>query len=232
MYSIFINRLNLAAIGFMITQRPDMPAPQRRFKEIEIPGRDGTLTIDEGTYDDIDLKVELNYVSHPDRWHERFRQIKMILRDAKGAQLRFSDDQGYFMKIKKCSLGTNERVLRVGGKMKATFTLDPFFYAESGLSEIHSWQTIMNNFDLSQPVYRITGEGMCTLTVNGKTMKANVGQNLIIDTSLRLAYRTDGTIQNTSVSGSYEDLYLLPGLNNLSLSDGFSMAVQPNWRCI
>ena len=116
--------------------------------------------------------------------------------------------------------------------MKVTFTLDPFFYAESGLSEIHSWQTIMNNFDLSQPVYRITGEGMCTLTVNGKTMKANVGQNLIIDTSLRLAYRTDGTIQNTSVSGSYEDLYLLPGLNQLSLSDGFSMAVQPNWRCI
>ena len=39
-----------------------------------------------------------------------------------------------------------------------------------------------NPYDMSKPEYKITGEGLCTLTVNGKTMKANVGQSLCCPT--------------------------------------------------
>ena len=70
------------------------------------------------------------------------------------------------------------------------------------------------------------------LTVNGNKMTANVGQNLTIDTDLMIAYRTDGTSQNTEVTGEYEDLWLPPGENSVSVTAGFSLTVIPNWRCL
>ena len=70
---------------------------------------------------------------------------------------------------------------------------------------------------------------MCTLTVNGNEMTANVGQNLTIDTDLMIAYRQDGTLQNTAVTGDYEDLYLVPGDNVISITSGFDLKIIPNW---
>lgn len=73
---------------------------------------------------------------------------------------------------------------------------------------------LMNRYEICHPIYFITGEGMCTLTVNGNTMTSNVGQNLTINTDKKLAYRTDKTMQNTQVSGHYEDLYMQRGKRN------------------
>lgn len=87
-----------------------------------------------------------------------------------------------------------------------------------------------NPYDICHPIYKITGNGICTLTVNGKAMKATVGQNLTIDTERMIAYRKDGTMMNTSVSGDYEDLYLKPGENEISITQGFTLTVIPNWR--
>lgn len=80
------------------------------------------------------------------------------------------------------------------------------------------------------PVYKITGEGNCTLTINGHPVTANVAQNLTIDTDKMVAYREDGTLQNTSVTGDYEDMYLWPGQNAITLTEGFTLTVIPNWR--
>lgn len=73
---------------------------------------------------------------------------------------------------------------------------------------------------------------MCTLTVNGKTLTANVGQNITIDTERMIAYREDGTIMNTSVTGDYENAYLPHGKNEVFVSKGFSLKLQPRWRCL
>ena len=70
---------------------------------------------------------------------------------------------------------------------------------------------------------------MCTLMVNGNEMTANVGQNLTIDTDLMMAYRQDGTLQNTAVTGDYEDLYLVPGDNVINITSGFDLKIIPNW---
>lgn len=81
------------------------------------------------------------------------------------------------------------------------------------------------------PTYKIAAEGMCTLKINGKTMTANVGQNLTIDTDRMIAYREDGTLNNTKVSGNYEDMYLQPGNNKIEFYGG-NLKVIPNWRCL
>ena len=72
---------------------------------------------------------------------------------------------------------------------------------------------------------------MCILEVNGNRMTANVGQNLMIDTDRMVTYRQDGTLQNTAVSGKYEDLYLKEGEIHIEISAGFDLKIIPNWRC-
>lgn len=73
---------------------------------------------------------------------------------------------------------------------------------------------------------------MLTLTVNGKKVTANVGQNLTIDTELMMAYREDGTIQNTALTGDYEELFLQPGDNTITFSSGFIVSIVPRWRIL
>lgn len=114
----------------------------------------------------------------------------------------------------------------------ATFTLAPYEYLVSGKEKYPYELCKFNQYEICRPTYFITGEGMCTLSVNGKEMTANVGQNLTINTALQLAYRTDGAMQNTQVTGVFTDLYLQSGDNSISITDGFDLKIQPNWRCL
>ena len=66
--------------------------------------------------------------------------------------------------------------------------------------------------------------------MNGNTFQANIGQEIIIDSGLMLAYKNDGTSRNTDVTGNYEDLWLTTGDNTISVMSGFSIFMKPGWR--
>lgn len=88
---------------------------------------------------------------------------------------------------------------------------------------------LYNPWSESHPIFKISGEGVCKITVNGKEVSANVGQNLLINTNLMQAYREDGALNNTAITGDYENLYLQEGLNEISVSSGFAAEVIPKW---
>ena len=102
-------------------------------------------------------------------------------------------------------------------------------YLESGDFEIPIG-TLINEYKEAHPVYHISGEGKCTLTVNKNIITCNVGQNLTIDTDRMIAYRKDGTLNNADVAGDYEGMWLPPGKNTITATNGFTVTVQPKWR--
>ncbi len=118
------------------------------------------------------------------------------------------------------------------GNLTVSFTCEPYTYLRNGKVKMKSEEAEQNPYLLCKPVYYVQGEGLCVINVNGKDMEANVSGNLIIDTERMLAYREDGTLGNTKITGEYEDLYLKPGRNRISVSPGFTMRVKPNWRCL
>lgn len=215
-----------------VAYRPDFPAPEPRYTDTQVPGRDGALTEFDGTYSDINVDVEMNYITNPQNWHAAWREVKRYLLKGGIRELRFSDDLSFYYKCKKIVLGTNEREFRHTAAFTATFTLASYEYLTDGKERYPYQVCAFNRYELCKPIYYIAGEGMCTLTVNGHEMTANVGQNLTIDTDLQLAYRTDGTLQNTEVTGNFDELYLLPGENTITVTDGFDLKIQPNWRCL
>lgn len=216
--------------GLFVVTRPNIPAPVRDIELIKIPGKSGVMVRDNERYEPIEIQVEFNFLSKPDKWNETFRDA---IRWMSGAgELELSDDGDYFYKVYSVQVSEGERTIKRIGRFTAQFTCDPYAYLKNGKKEYELNEVLWNPYCEAEPIYNITGEGVCILTVNGKQMRANVGQNLVIDTGRMIAFRTDGTMQNTKVSGDYQDLYLQEGENSIAITSGFTLKVIPNWRSI
>lgn len=236
MYWIKFNDMINTDLGVMVTTRPSVPSPEPRGEYVQIAGRDGSLLVNdvlygtkETSYENIQIDVEMNFVRRPDKVAETFRAVKRWLKG--GGTLVLSDDVDVFYRVKAAAVNSNQRRTKYGSDIVASFICDPYTYMSSGTQPI-SAGTIYNPYDTSKPLYRITGEGVCTLTVNGNQVSANVGQNLTIDTDLFLAYRTDGTMQNSAVTGDINLLWLNNGNNTVSITNGFGLTIIPNWRML
>lgn len=210
---------------------PNIPVPQKRYREIEVSGKDGKYLEDDG-YEDIPINLELNFIVREERWHDEVRRIRNWLLSDADKELTLEEDAAFFYKVKKVMVGEIERTTSRIGNLTVKFECEPYSYLKDGQFKMSSKEAMQNPYMLSKPVYYIKGEGLCSLTVNGKTMKANVSRKLIINTERMLTYREDGTLQNTEVTGEYEDLYLKPGRNDISISPGFVLEIKPNWRCL
>lgn len=216
--------------GILPVQRPSIQPSARDMEFLEIPGRSGILTIDNKRYEPLIIPVEFNFRSAEGEWNETFRNAKRWL--SGGGRLEFTDDADYFYKVYSVKLKSVERKTKRIAKFTAEFTCDPFSYLKDGERVYSKEEVEFNPYYISHPYYLITGEGVCVLTVNGKSMRANIGQNLTINTELMIAYRLDGTMQNTAVTGDYQDMYLEEGDNQISVSSGFALKVIPNWRSL
>ena len=232
MIEIEYNKILASSLGLYMKNLPSIPAAVKKDSSVEIPGSDGTMYILEGGYESTKIKIDFNFIGDADRWDERLGLAKKWL-SARNKLLRIGSDPEHFYKILKVELDEAERTTERIGNFTATFlTKDGLRYLESGLGEMKARDVVDNPDEIAYPIYKITGEGECTLSVNGGKMVANVGQNLTIDTGRKLAYREDGTLSNTSVAGDYDDLILIEGRNKIKITDGFELKVIPNWRCL
>lgn len=207
-------------------KRPNIPAPERRYDTITIPGRDGDFHIDKKTYEPIDIQIEFNFMAEPDEWQGSYRVAKKWLTG--GGELKFSDDKDFFYAVKYVNVSDSERTSLRIGRFTATFHCMPFMYERKGKEKIGPG-TIYNPGYISHPIYYITGDGNCTITVNGRSFTANVGQSMTIDSDLEISYRETDTL-NSSVSGDYEDIWLQEGENTVTITTGFTLEIVPNWR--
>ena len=109
-----------------------------------------------------------------------------------------------------------------------------------GLS-FKKWHTLLEKYDLKDlswnsgevafPDYYISGVGTCTISVNGNDFEVKLNGSVILDTERRLIYLPDKTIVNNIGKGDFENLYLQPGQNAISVSKGFVAKAIPHWRC-
>lgn len=219
------------SIGLLVKERPAPPAPEPDHDAIKLPGRDGALYRRKDTVPDIPVTFTFGFKAKKDLWMEQYRIVKDWLYDGICSRLVLSDDPEYFYQVKNFKIKSTDRFIRTMGQISVEFICSGYQYLLEGTTEMDIDRVLYNRYYLSHPVYKITGEGVCTLTVNGKTMVANVGQNLTIDTERKLSYRLDNTIMNTSVTGNYDDLYLLKGKNSITITNGFELKIIPNWRC-
>lgn len=217
----------------MVVKRPDIPSPKKKYSTFSIDGRDGDLYEEDGTYEDIDILLQMNFKGEPDDWNEKLRRIRRWLNNTTNNKLVFSDDMDYFYKVKKVSISDTKRSKKRAGRFDITFTCDPYTYLADGESLITDISNvIVNLWEISKPIYYIFGNGKMSLNINGKNVTMNVQQALTVDTQMRLCYGAGNFLQNTAIYGDYDSLFFYPGENNISFTDGFEVQIRPNWRSI
>lgn len=232
MYFTVYNGIRDRDTGVKPVSRPNIPTAKEKVEEVEIPGRDGKLYRKKGTVEDVEIEITYNFLSKREEdWAEQFRSIKRRWLGKTMGDLMFSDDPGYFYKVKDVTIGTNERLAKRIGKFQVTFYCEGYTYLTEGKETRGLSSTLYNAFEVSHPVYEITGDGVCKLTVNGTEITANIGGKLIIDTDLKICYTALKETANRRLTGYYEDLYLREGENTFTVSQGFEVTIKPNWRC-
>ncbi len=232
MYTVKRNGKTNTEVGILVKERPAIPAPEYKYETVEIPGRDGSLYSEEGFVDDITIKITFVFACEPAKWQDLFRKARRWLLSKEDDQLVLGDMPGYYYKVKHTVIGSSEREVKQVGEFEAEFTCNGYQYLNKGRYEYDKDEVLYNPYSVSHPIYYITGNGKCTLAVNGYDFTAEVGQNVTIDTDMMFAYRKDGRIMNTSVTGDYQELYLQEGDNTIEITEGFSIKVRPNWRCL
>lgn len=225
---IVFNGKSSADFGLYVGVNSNENAPTRRTESVVVPGRNGTLTLDGGAYENIDVSytafiradydavipaVRSFYLSNAgykrleDSAHpEEYRMAKY--KDGLEVAVSQMRQQGYFTLTFDCM---PQRFLKIGEI--------PVYYSESG--------TIYNLTEFpAKPLIRVYGNGELGVGENTLTITGTTGYT-DIDCESMDAY-ADGENRNSNVSGVFP--VLEPGVNGVSLGSGITQVeITPRW---
>ena len=226
-FTFTYNGINSDEMGVKVYTRPSIPAAAEVTEQYDIPNV-GTHYYHTGLVEDIQIPVQCSFVTEPNAFQKTAREVSAWLSGSTDRKLIFSDDDEWFYRVKKVMVGDSfQRSLKVAAIFTITFVCDGFAYARDGEKPSTGFT---NYYETSKPLYSLTGNAAGSLTINGKSFAVNVNQNLFIDTERMIAYRSNGDLVNSSITGDYEDMGLPHGENSISVSDGLTLSVYPRWR--
>lgn len=233
MYGIFditYNGRSGSSIGVYAVKRPSIPSPERRVEKITVPGRDGSLFIEDG-WDDVTFDTVFNWFDAADDLGDKTREFNSWLSQT-GGKLLFSDDLFFYRIVRRIEMRQTERVAPQIMKQTVRFTVDPWQYLTEGDTAMTNPTSLTNPTNwTAHPVIQITGGGTWTLTINGNSITAVVTNGLIIDT-LRETITWDGENKSSLVTGDISKLVLQPGANTITKSSGATVTITPRWRTL
>lgn len=205
--------------------------PERNVETFAIPGRNGALVIDNGTFNN----VLINYpCAIKNGFKTAFSGLVNMLGALKGYQrIECSDDPAHY-RMGRVIMPTAPNVMRLNreGRFDLAFDCKPQRFLLSGetTQNYTASGTITNptNFD-AWPLLRIYGNG--TITVNGVGITLTNNSNYTdVDSDLQECYY-GSTTRNNYVTFSGNDFPVLaPGINNIVFGSGITRCIiTPHW---
>ena len=216
-------------------------SPEKNYETIEIVGRNGDLTIDYGTYKNIDVSYSCFIPYDLEKYGRAFRSFIA----SRHGYCRLEDTRHpdeYRMARVLNGLEVNSAKLDVGS-FELMFNCKPQRYLKSGDQPITisgSDNTIVNpTYMPAKPTFIISMSSYGTIVVNDVAFYiTDPGNgNCIIDFETMDAVQLDSSGEIVSwnnyvkdISNSIENLELKAGSNNISMSDGItSIEIIPRW---
>lgn len=216
-----------------IEHKPDIPVPEAKYEEYEVPGRNGKLHADLGYYDNVTVTYQLYFHGH-NPTAEDARTIKKWLAGTPGThQLSDGYDPAFFY-LAIAKPGSISNLFDKYGRLSVEFDCDPRHFSVVGYQamQMQIGQTLLNPLDqVALPWLEITGNGSeGRVTVNGVDFAVGTvaDKTLYCDCENWDAYLTGGTNANARVGGTWPSLR--PGENTISWSGGVTgVKLTPRW---
>ena len=209
MLELIIDDISSEDYGLCLTERPIIPTPIRDVEQINVRGRNGSLTRKYG-YLDIDIPVRLNLMT--DALKGDVRALKPWLLN--GAKLQLSDDSVYYV-INNTVVGDIENEIAEYGVFDVVFNCKPFAIEDIIFPAITvKGATVYNpGTATADPYIKVTGSGSITLTINGRGFLMTLTDYIEIDSELGYTYRGTAGMDD-KVNGKLPTLD--PGANVVS----------------
>lgn len=232
-YFIFNNKKN-TDLGIKVVKRPNIPIPERNIELKSLKGRDGSLTRDYKTYNDIKISVSLNFISGENDFINKGAEIGDWLYNINDNKLIFSDNDKFYYKVKKIECKDIERSLKIIGKFTVAFVCDPYkYYIDNNEIEITNSTEIVSPIlvESSKPLITVFGAGDINLTINNKRVQLEkVDENIIIDSVLKECYKGKDNL-NYKMHGEFPKL--IRGSNTIEITGTIEkIIIKANWRCL
>lgn len=225
---IIDNTYNLSDKKIYMPTRPAIPPNTKRLEYIEIPGRNGTVSIFDG-YDDRPFPIDFN-IYDSENVNKKIREATPILLNAK--TIRFTDDPDIYYKVKEFKLSDKERIFAEAYNFSADVTIEPFDYSVEGTQTV----TLVGSTTLfnpgtyfSEPQLKIYGNGTINMSIGSYSFQiTNVEGYVEINSDLLLCYKETDP-KGDDMTGSFP--LLEPGSNSINLSSNITkVEIIPNWR--
>lgn len=218
---------NSREYGILISSVPERVRPERRVKEIEIPGRSGLLTQDEEAYDAYVVQMECST-----RGSDRLDEIVAWLNGAGDLSLSTEPDKVYHASIyNKISISDQ---IYLYNSFLLQFKVQPFKYNINPIADELTLTdpTIIRNGGTvyAEPIITVYGSGDITLSINGADFPLyGVSESLTIDSEMMEVFK--GTANQNSKYGGETFPRFEVGENAISWTGNVKeVEIQPKWR--
>lgn len=214
--------------GIVINKKPPLVKPERNVEEIAIPGRDGDLTIDYGTYKSITFPMTCTFLDNVSGIS--IDDIVTWLDGYDNLILSWQSDRQYKAKlINRIDIAQS---LETYGEFPLIFKAQPFGYSTNNYVNTFSSTpcSIFNGCTKdSRPVIKIYGSGTIDLIINSNTVHlTNVVDYVTVDSDLMDCYK-DTVLMNNNMTGDFPIFNV--GTNTISWTGTVSkIEITPNWR--
>ena len=226
MYSfIWKNKDSYLDFGIIINKRPPAIRAEKNVQEIEVPGRDGDLTVDDGTYKPITFPfictlLDTSNLDAVLSWLDGYSDLI----------LSWQNDRSY--KAKMINRIDITQSLKTLGEFPLLFKAQPFGYSlnNSVITLTTSPSTLINIATKdSKPLIKVYGTGTIDLTINSKVIHlTSVVDYVSIDAELMDTYK-DTLLKNSDMYGDFP--VLVVGDNVISWTGTVTkIEITPNWR--
>ena len=217
--------------GILIEENGTYNTPSRDYETIEIPGRNGDLTIDNGRYKNVDVVykcgIGVNFKQH-------MNEFKAWLMSKRGyKRLEDSYHSEYFRMARVKSSPNPEVFLKgISGHFDVIFDCKPQRFLKSGETE----QTFTASGSITNPtlyealpLIRVYGTG--ALAIGGNTITINSANSYTdLDCDIQDAFKGAVNCNGNITLNSGKFFTLKPGNNGITLGSGISKIIlTPRW---
>ena len=237
---IVFNGISSKDVGIEAETFPEYTIPEREYEAIHVPGRNGDVIIDNGTYKNVSRSYKVSIATYDIPYHQKMSGVAKWLHSAPGyARLEDSYEPAFYRLAYYNESVSIENLFNEAGKATINFVCKPQRFYKSGEQAIafSSAGEIQNGtVNIALPLIKVTKvnlQGHITVGNTTITIAADSG-NIIIDSELQDVYNADGENKNSVVTFDDGIFPLLqPGSNEISFDGGVTkVEVIPRWWTI
>ena len=230
---VIFNGISSQDLHIQVQTEPDYDFPEKDYEVTHVPGRNGDIVIDQGSWQNVSRKYNLAMDAGKISYTEVASKLVQWLHSASGyARLEDSYEPDFYRMAMYKDSGSITNIYNKAGQIEVEFTCKPQRYFKSGeVADIFTASTEYRNpTDFpAKPLIKIHGSGPGTVGIGKYTVTINdIIDGMIVDSEQQDTYK-DQMNCNSKVH-ILEYPKLVAGNNAITLSGGVtSIEIIPRW---